>query len=250
MRILVINPNTSEFVTHRAVEAARSVAHSDTVIEGVTGQFGPAIINSESDIVIGAHSALDLAAKHAEGFDGVALAVSFDTGLAALREILPGPVAGMAESSIQKAMEVSQSIVVLSFAKRTQRLYEKLARTYMPSEFLRGVHCMEALSGEQLQQPQLVKQRLEEEISIAVDKYKADSVVLLATAFAGLADGICSEVHVIDAVKTMIEQLEQLQSDADKAARLIDKRWPQRKSVQGVSEQLTRLYQSKHFPNS
>jgi len=246
MNILVINPNTSEFVTDRAVEAARSVAHSDTVIKGVTGRFGPAIINSESDMVVGAHSAVDLAAAYAGDFDAVALAVSFDTGLAALREILPLPVAGMAESSIQKAMEISQSIVLLSFAMRTQPLYEKLALSYMPREYLSGVHCMDALSAEQLQCPDIVKQRLEEEIDVAVHKYECDTVVLLATAFAGLAEQITPQIRVIDAVKTMIEQLERSQSDADAAEKLISQRWPQRKSVQGLSAHLTKLYQQ--FP--
>ena len=74
MKILLINPNTSEFVTERAVATARGAASPDTTIHGVTGTFGAPIINSKADVAIGAYSALELAAKFAREYDAVGLA--------------------------------------------------------------------------------------------------------------------------------------------------------------------------------
>ena len=111
MKLLLINPNTSPFVTERAVEASRSVATPGTMIDGVTGTFGAPIINCEADLAIGAYSTLELAAKYAHGYDAVGLAVSFDCGLAAVREILDVPVVGLAEASVKKALEIGDRLV-------------------------------------------------------------------------------------------------------------------------------------------
>ena len=43
MRILVVNANTSQFVTDRVAEEARRSASSKTDIRAVTGEFGPRI---------------------------------------------------------------------------------------------------------------------------------------------------------------------------------------------------------------
>ncbi len=246
MKILLINPNTSEFVTHRAVAAAAAAARPSTEIQGVTGQFGAPIINSEADIIIGAYSALDLAAKHSADFDGIALAVSFDTGLAGLREVVSAPVSGMAEASLRAAAATGESIGIISFASRTAPLYLRLARTYVAERKLAGVHCIDGLTEAQLKAPELLKRRLKAEIQLAVRQLRCDTVVLLATAFAGLSDDVAADVKVIDAVAAMLSELENAAVDPQLHRLLTCTRWPERKTMTGISAELEQKYRT--FP--
>ncbi len=246
MRILLINPNTSEFVTHRALAAAKAAARPSTEIQGVTGQFGAPIINSEADIIIGAYSALDLAAEHGQNVDGIALAVSFDTGLAGLREVVSAPVSGMAESSLRAAAATGDSIGIISFASRTAPLYSKLARTCIAAHKFAGVHCIDGLTPAQLQEPQFLKRRLQAEIQLAAAQLRCDTVVLLATAFAGLSDGMAVDVNVIDAVATMLNELENAAVDPQLHRLLTCASWPERKIMTGLSAALEKKYRT--FP--
>ena len=244
MRILLINPNTSEFVTDRAVNAAREIAASDTTVEGVTGHFGAPIINSETDMVVGAHSAVDLAALHATGFDGVGLAVSFDTGLAALREMLPIPVAGMAESSIRLALKQGERIALVSFGERTRPLYERLALRYMSQDKLAGVRCMEALSPDQMNDHDYLQDRIVLEVEKTMDELECDAIVLLATAFAGLSGKVPHKIPVIDSVAAMIVELESVEGNDRVSRMLMDDASPQNKLMNGVSEDLANFYRN------
>ena len=49
MRLLVLNPNTSEFVTQRVATEARRVAQAGTEIVAASGAFG-------ARIIVGAHN--------------------------------------------------------------------------------------------------------------------------------------------------------------------------------------------------
>ena len=242
MKILLINPNTTETVTQRAVQAAQTVSGPETEIDGVTGAFGAPIINSETDMVVGAHSAVDLAARHVDGYDAVGLAVSFDTGLSALREMLSVPVAGMAESAIRSAREHGRQIALVSFGKRTIPLYERLALRYLDRQSLAGVRCMDALSSEQLNDAAYVQQRIALEVEKTLSEINCDVIILLATAFAGLCRKQDYQVPVIDAVEAMMTELESAATDPKIAARLTDPLQPERKTMQGVSDELAAYY--------
>ena len=246
MKLLLINPNTSSFVTERAVEASRSVASPGTVIDGVTGTFGAPIINCEADLAIGAYSTLELAAQHARGYDAVGLAVSFDCGLGAVREILNVPVVGLAEASVQKALEIGDRFSVVSFAKRTQPLYTKLMQQYAKSGQLAAVNCIRGLPSEVLRDPVQLKLHAERAIAETVQQSDCDSVILLATAFAGLESKIAVKKPVIDCAKALVRVLEQCVSDPIFGNRFKSSVFPDRKLMLGVSPELAGYY--KNFP--
>ena len=246
MKILLINPNTSAFVTERAVDAARIIASKTTVVEGVTGEFGAPIINSETDIIVGSHSAVDLAAKHGNDFDAIVLAVSFDTGLSALREMLSIPVVGMAEASIRRALELGDRFALISFGKRTRPLYERLALRYAGAESLAGVQCIDALTPEQMQDQNFLKSRIAEEVNDVAHKFECDVVILLATAFAGLGGEVAANIPVVDGIAAAIEMVEAAAKNSALSRLLTDSAWPEQKTMLGVSAELAHLYQQ--FP--
>ena len=67
MRLLVLNPNTSEFVTQRVALQARRVAQPGTDIVAATGAFGARIITTRTEQSIAEHATLDALARHADG---------------------------------------------------------------------------------------------------------------------------------------------------------------------------------------
>ncbi len=242
MKLLLINPNTSPFVTDRAVEASLSVATPTTEIDGVTGTFGAPIINSKADLAIGAYSTLELAARHARGYDAVGLAVSFDCGLGAVREILDVPVVGLAEACVQKALEIGDRFAVVSFAKRTQPLYTELMQQYAKPSQLAVVNCIPGLPSEILKDPVQLKMHAELAVAETILDSDCDSVIMLATAFAGLVSELAVKKPVIDCAMALVSVLERCVSDPVFGERFKSSVFPDRKLIQGVSPELAACY--------
>src|ERR1044072_80817 len=133
MRILVLNANTTDFVTQTAASEARRVASPGTEIVPATADFGAAIVATRSEHAIAEHAAVVLAARHAKGCDAVVIAVSYDTGLKALREMLSVPVVGMTEAALLSACMLGGPIGLISFGKRVWPIYRELVDRYGPN---------------------------------------------------------------------------------------------------------------------
>jgi allantoin racemase len=127
-RLLALNPNTSPEVTEAFVTEARRIAPRNVTIEGVTGAFGARIVTTEAENVIAAHAALQLAADHAGDVDGVILAISYDTALRALSEVLPVPVVGVTEAALTQAGRGPLGVVC--FGASSQQLYARVLADY------------------------------------------------------------------------------------------------------------------------
>lgn len=128
MRLLALNPNTSAEVTGAFVAEAMRIAPPGVTIEGVNGGFGARIVTTEAENLIAGHAALELAAVHALGCDGVILAISFDTALRALSELLPVPVTGLTEAALAAAGEAPVGVVI--FGASSWPLYRRLLEGY------------------------------------------------------------------------------------------------------------------------
>ncbi len=130
MRLLVLNANTSEFVTRRVADAVAAMASPGTGIVPVTGSFGARVIGTQAEMAIGEHSAIDLMARHAPGCDAVLIAVSWDSGLRAGRELLSIPVVGMTEAALLTARQLGGRFGFVTFDQRSMTLYRPLIESY------------------------------------------------------------------------------------------------------------------------
>ena len=127
MKILLINPNTSGFVTDRMARAAQAAVGDAAAITGVTAPRGPAVVGSRTENALAAAAALELAATHAGGFDAVVLGISTDAGLAPLRELLDVPVVGMLEAALLTACQLGGRVGLLTLGERMVPLYQEQA---------------------------------------------------------------------------------------------------------------------------
>ncbi|MBL8699116.1 MAG: hydantoin racemase [Alphaproteobacteria bacterium] len=130
MRLLVLNANTSDFVTQRVADAVRRIATPGTEIVPVTGRFGARVIGSYTEMAIGEHSAIELMARHARGCDAVLIAVSWDSGLRAGRELLSIPVVGMTEAALLTARQLGARVGFVTFDQRSLTLYRAMIESY------------------------------------------------------------------------------------------------------------------------
>src|SRR4051812_47582906 len=123
MRLLVVNANTSESVTEAVAAEARRVAAPGTEILPVTGAFGARVITTRAENAVAEHALLDALARHQGAFDAVLIAVSYDTGLRAARELMPVPVVGMTEAALFAAAMLGGRFGLVTFGKGTLPLY-------------------------------------------------------------------------------------------------------------------------------
>src|ERR1700747_1360069 len=130
MRILVLNANTTPFVTDTAAAEARRVASPGSEIVPVTADFGAAIVATRTEHAVAEHAAVVLAARHAPGCDAVVIAVSYDTGLKARREMLSVPVVGMTEAALLTACMLGGRIGLIGFGARVWPMYRELIESF------------------------------------------------------------------------------------------------------------------------
>ena len=246
MRLLLVNPNTSQFVTDAVTAEARRVASPGTEIKGVTGTMGAPIIGCRADNAVGTYMAVELAVEHAADCDAVLLAVSFDSGLGALRELLSIPVVGMSEAAMLTACMLGRRFAMLTFGARAVPLYEDLVRSYGLQEHFAGMVALPALTDAELKDPILLKPRLMEQVEIAVNQQGADVVALTGAIFAGLVPRLqdASPVPLVDGIACGVRMAEMLAQVAYTKARAGSYRLPARKDMSGVGPALAALYRN------
>jgi allantoin racemase len=130
MRLLLLNANTDAAITDRMLALARPLAGPEVTVTGATARFGARYITPRAAAAIAAHAALDALAEALAGGarpDAVLLACFGDPGLAALREVSPVPVCGMAEASLLAAASLGGRIGVLTGGVRWVPMLEEYA---------------------------------------------------------------------------------------------------------------------------
>jgi allantoin racemase len=125
MRILVVNPNTSEEMTRDIGVQASRYARPGTEIETVGAPWGPRSIEGHYEEHVAAVATLEAIGEHMDGVDGVVIACFGDPGLFAAREICPVPVVGIAEAAMLTACTVAFRFSVVTVLPRVRPLIEE-----------------------------------------------------------------------------------------------------------------------------
>jgi len=212
MRLVVVNANTSQVVTDKVLAQARASAVPGTHVVAVTGTFGAQVIGTRAEHAIGEHSTLALVAEHAPGCDAVLIAVSYDTGLRAARELLPVPVVGMTEAGLLTACMLGGRIGVVTFGRRVLPLYRELVAGYGLAGRIAGWRVLESTAAYQSG----THDALDDEIVAAalqlVDADGAETVLLAGAVMAGVPVRLQHRVPVplIDGVACGVRQAQLL----------------------------------------
>lgn len=241
-RLLAVNPNTSAAVTQAFVDTARAVAPDDVEIDGVTGRFGARIVSTQAEDIVAAHSALELVAEHAERYDGVILAISFDTALAAIRSLLCVPVVGITGAALEAAQEDSRRVGVIVFGAVSLPLYETVIRrkAIVQADF----EVVEVASAADYLAPGAKDALVFEAVNRLAGR-GADRVVICGTAIVGMADRLAaaSPVPLFDGLQAIPAIIR-----AIKTRRNLPERLPALSESVGLSPALAALLRGVNGP--
>jgi allantoin racemase len=195
MRLLVINPNTTESVTELVADLGRRLAEPGSEIRAVTGRFGARYISSRSAATIAGHAALELLATHVEGCDAVYLACFGDPGLFALKELSPVPVIGMAEASCHLAAAFGRRFSIVTGGARWGPMLEEFVAAIGLSS-LASVRTVALTGAEIAADPDRALASLAGQARACAEEDGAEVVILGGAALAGLASRIDEDVPV------------------------------------------------------
>jgi allantoin racemase len=212
MRLLLVNANTSQIVTEKVAAQARASAARGTEIVAVTGTFGGRVIGSRAEHAIGEHSTLALVAQHAAGCDAVVVAVSYDTGLRAARELLDVPVVGMTEAGLLTACMLGGRIGVVTFGARVLPLYHELVASYGLAARIAGWRTLESTAAYQPGAHDGLDAELVAAANDMVERDGAETVLLAGAVMAGVPTRLQPRVPVplIDGIACAVRQAELL----------------------------------------
>ncbi|MBL0730662.1 aspartate/glutamate racemase family protein [Piscinibacter sp. HJYY11] len=244
MKLLLLNPNTTQAVTDAVLVAARAVARPGTELKAVTGRFGPVVIGSRAENALAQHSVLQLAAEHAHDCDAVVLAVSLDTGLWACRELLKVPVTGMTEAGLLAGCSVATRIGLITYGRRMGPLYREIAEGYGLASRLAGIATLDLTPQQTFSEPQAVRDAVLTAARQLVQHEGAEAVLLAGAAMAAMAADLQPEVDVplLDGVACAVALAEAHVSLKFPKARSGSVSGTGGREVRGVSPELANLF--------
>ena len=212
MRILVLNPNTSELITERLASTARKAAAPDTVIVPLTAQRGVPYIATRAEAQIGGAIALEMLAEHHRDVDAAIIAAFGDPGLFGARELFDLPVVGLAEASMLTACMLGRRFAIVTFARSLGPWYEDCVDMHGLGGRCAGVRMLDEsfVSVSDVQEKN--EDLLVKLANRAVTEDGADVIILGGAPLAGLADRVKDRipVPVVDQMAAAVKQAEAL----------------------------------------
>mgnify|MGYP006272877111 FL=1 len=221
MRLLIVNPNTSEGVTERIAAAAAAVAGPGDVFTTRSAAFGPPLIVTPQDAAEAVEGVLATLRAHAGAVDGIVLGSFGDTGAEEVRALRPGlPVVGLAGAAFAAARALGGPVGIVTFGARLAPSLREMAEAQGLGARLVGVA---ALSDGDAGDPSTVQERCADglaRLSREMAEAGAASIVLGGGPLAGLARtiGPAVPVPVIDGVQAAVGLLRSAVSERRPAA--------------------------------
>jgi len=234
-------------MTELMLREGRALAPS-LALTGATARFGVPYIGTRSGAAIAAHAALDLLASEVGrdnrgGYAAVALACFGDPGLAALREVSPLPVAGMAEASMLAACQLGGRVALVTGGARWVPMLEEFVAAMGLVHRLARVRAVALTGAEIATQPERALELLAEAASRAVAEDGAEVVVLGGAGLAGLARRLQPRVAVplLDSLACLLAQAHALAAGTPARAAAGSYAMPPGTTTTGLSPELAAL---------
>lgn len=243
MKILLINPNTSQVLTDKLAGAAHAVLPPDAELIAVTSQDGFPYISSRAEAQCAGVGVLDTLARHADTVDAAVIAAFGDPGLLAAREAFDLPITGMTEASILSACMLGQNFAFVTFTPRMAPWYNEQVRQAELSPRFVGTFTPDVPLGNIGEIDSDLRAPLIAECHNAVAA-GADVLILSGAPLAGLAPTLRGEVNavLIDPVQAAVLQAATLARLAPEGASGGSYRRPPGKESTGLPAALTRHF--------
>lgn len=197
MRLLFINPNSTEAMTETIAEAAIRAAPPGVEIVARTNAAGPPAIQGPADGAAAVPGLLAEIDRAGDGFDAIVIACFDDTGLAEARARAPCPVLGIGQAAYLAALLIGRRFsVVTTLAVSVPVLEENLA-----AYGLAGACARVRASGVPVLEVERAVAVIAAEAERAAAEDGVDAIVLGCAGMAGLTQALAGlPVPAIDGV--------------------------------------------------
>lgn len=212
VRLLIVNPNTSEEITARLLAVACTAATAGTQVTALTATRGFPYLATRAEAQIGGAVAMEMLAEHHEQHDAAIVAAFGDPGLFGARELFDIPVVGMSEAAMLTACMLGRRFGIVTFARALGPWYEECVDAHGLRGRLAGIrmgdHPFQSVAGVGEETEDL----LVELARRSVHEDGADVVVLAGAPLAGLAGRMKDRVEVplVDQMAAAVKQAEVL----------------------------------------
>ena len=198
MRIMVINPNSSQEMTASIRGVLEHVKRSDTELTVVRTVGAPPAIQSASDIAQAVPPMLELVGKaNKEGYDAVILACFSDPGLEAAREQSDILVMGIEETALHVAAMLGHKYTILTPLSKRIPSKEQDVRRFKAESAMASVRALDLTVTETEANPELTKARILEVARKAVEEDGAEVIVLGCAGMTGYANDVEQQLGVV-----------------------------------------------------
>ncbi len=233
MRVLVINPNTSEEMTRDIGEEARRYAQADTEIEVTSPAWGPRSIEGHYEEELAAVATLETIRERAAEFDGVVIACYGDPGLFAAREICPVPVVGIAEASMLMACTVAHRFTIVSVLPRVKPMLEDMVRLHGLEARCASIRATPLTVLDCERDPQAAKREIVIAARAAIEEDGAEAICLGCAGMGPLDKVVEAEigVPVLDGVACAVKLIEAIHGYGLSTSRVAAFKAPEPKEI-------------------
>lgn len=234
MRILLINPNTSESFTEKIQEIADQYALPTTQAVAVNPAYGPRSIESIYDELLSSAGTLEIALAERGNFDAFVIACYSDhPTVYALREVTGKPVLGIAEASMYVACMLGHKFSVVTTNNAWEPLLWDAVKHYGLAERCASVRAtgMAVLALESDEQG--TRSLIEQSARRAIEEDGAEVICLGCAGMSGLDKHLEERlgVPVVDGVIAALKLLESLVGYGAHTSRRLAYQRPERKEL-------------------
>lgn len=214
MRILFINPNTSEAFTRGIEVSVAEYKAADTEVVALNPTTGPATIEGIYEEMLGAAAALQVFVENLDKFDGFVFACYGNEGLVqAAREATDKPVIGITEASYYMACMLGRKFSVVTTGDRWESLLWDSVKLHGLETRCASMRPT-SINTSELEESgdDVVKFYLMKEAHVALEQDGADVILLGCAGLTGFDKVMQAElgVPVIDGVAAALKFMEAL----------------------------------------
>lgn len=242
MRVLIVNPNTTESLTDRLLAAGSAALAKGTTLVPLTAPRGVPYISTRAEAQIGGAIALEMLAEHHQSADAAIIAAFGDPGLFAARELFDIPIVGMAEAAMFAACMLGRRFAIVTFAQALGPWYQECVEMHGMARRCTGIHMLDGTFGSISDVQEEKEEQLVGLANRALESGESDVVILAGAPLAGLAAVVRHRipVPVIDQMAAAVKMAEALVSLKPRKAETGTLRRPVAKSSCGLPEALAR----------
>ncbi len=245
MRILVVNPNTSNSMTQAIGDIARRYASPGSEIVALSARYGASSIDSSFESLLSAVAVMDRVSTYVGDFDAVVLAGFGEYGREGVQEISAAPVFDIAECSAHVAQLIGRSYsVVTTLSRSIAAIEDRLAVAGLTARCA-SVRAAGLSTSDVERDPEQAMRKIVETARVAVEVDGAEVLCLGCAGMAGLDEAIAGElgVPVVDGVAAGVRLAEAVVGLGLSTSRVCTYAAPEPKTVIGwpLSAHLTSL---------